>query len=381
MPPGEGLAPLQGGGKTAVRRRRAAFSAARAALLYACADLRLWRGAIPALCVSPRPGLTRCTHQPPSPAAKSLGLGLASAALLVQPARAEADAVDATVSAVTEVVKVRVHRKEQRSPCCGHARARFALLCRPTNRILFRHPCAPPAARARTHPPTNKQARARAQPHTQATGAAVKTGIDLVGAGAKALKEGYDVAAPYIQQGVDAVAPLAKEAVKVTTEVAGPALTKAVPAVQVRAGGAQGRWAAGRLRQSGSCGAPLGRGAPRCCGAGRSPTHAPLGRASPPQDTLTGVAKSTGIDLDVVAKTTATAAKTATDGAVAAKPVVEQVGSSGSSARLVCARAAASVRPGWRNRCRRRSTLLCPPPLLTARPLPRPSTSCPPLSP
>ena len=35
--------------------------------------------------------------------------------------------------------------------------------------------------------------------------------------------------------------------------------------------------------------------------------------------------KSSGVDLDAVAKTTATVAKTATDGAFAAKPVVEQV--------------------------------------------------------
>lgn len=40
-------------------------------------------------------------------AAKNLALGLASTAFLVQPARAaEADAVDATVSALTDVVKV-----------------------------------------------------------------------------------------------------------------------------------------------------------------------------------------------------------------------------------------------------------------------------------
>ena len=58
-----------------------------------------------------------------------------------------------------------------------------------------------------------------------------------MGAGVKVLKEGYDVASPYIQQGVDAVTPLAQEAVKVTTEVAGPAIGKAVPLVQVRGRG------------------------------------------------------------------------------------------------------------------------------------------------
>ena len=38
------------------------------------------------------------------------------------------------------------------------------------------------------------------------------------------------------------------------------------------------------------------------------------------QDTLTGAIKSSGVDLDTVAKTTATVAKTATDGATAATP-------------------------------------------------------------
>jgi hypothetical protein len=62
----------------------------------------------------------------------------------------------------------------------------------------------------------------------------VRSGIDLLGSAAQALKEGYDVASPYIQQGVEAVTPAVKEAVKVTSEVAGPAINKAVPIVQVR---------------------------------------------------------------------------------------------------------------------------------------------------
>lgn len=37
-------------------------------------------------------------------------------------------------------------------------------------------------------------------PHPQATGQAVKGGLELVGAGVKALKEGYDVASPYINK-------------------------------------------------------------------------------------------------------------------------------------------------------------------------------------
>ncbi|KIZ04855.1 hypothetical protein MNEG_3102 [Monoraphidium neglectum] len=149
-----------------------------------------------------------------APVARNLAFGLAASTLVAQPARAEdaVDAVDATVSAVTEVVK--------------------------------------------------------------AGGSAVRSGIDLLGSAAQALKEGYDVASPYIQQGVEAVTPAVKEAVKVTSEVAGPAINKAVPIVQ---------------------------------------------------DTLTGVVKSSGVDLDAVAKTGANVAKTATDGAVAAKPVLEQI--------------------------------------------------------
>ncbi|KAI8472055.1 MAG: hypothetical protein J3K34DRAFT_415554 [Monoraphidium minutum] len=146
-----------------------------------------------------------------APAAKKLALGLASAALLVQPARAaEGDSVDTTVAAVTEVVK--------------------------------------------------------------ATGSAVRSGIDILGAGVKVLKEGYEVAAPYINKGVEAATPVVQQAVKVTSEAAGPAVSKAVPLVQ---------------------------------------------------DTLTGAIKSSGVDLNKVAGTAATAAKAASDGAVAAKPIVE----------------------------------------------------------
>jgi hypothetical protein len=48
--------------------------------------------------------------------------------------------------------------------------------------------------------------------------------------------------------------------------------------------------------------------------------------STPPrsQDTLTGAIKSSGVDLDSAAKTAATAAKAATDGAAAAKPLLEQ---------------------------------------------------------
>lgn len=145
--------------------------------------------------------------------AKNIALGLASTALLVQPARAEdVDAVDATVSAVAEVVK--------------------------------------------------------------ATGQAVKAGIDLAGAGVKVLKEGYDVASPYIQQGVEVATPYVQQAAKVTTEVAGPALSKAVPLVQ---------------------------------------------------DALTGAVKSSGVDLDAVAKTTVTVAKTATETASSAQPFLTKL--------------------------------------------------------
>lgn len=61
----------------------------------------------------------------------------------------------------------------------------------------------------------------------------MKSGIDLVGAGVKVIKEGYDVASPYIQQGVEVVTPAVKEAVKVTSDVAAPVVSKAVPLVQV----------------------------------------------------------------------------------------------------------------------------------------------------
>ncbi|KAI8465256.1 MAG: hypothetical protein J3K34DRAFT_454792 [Monoraphidium minutum] len=107
----------------------------------------------------------------------------------------------------------------------------------------------------------------------KATGAAVKTGLDILGAGAKALKSGYDVASPYIKQGVDAVTPAVQSAYKATSEVAGPAISKAVPIVQ---------------------------------------------------ETLTGAIKSSGVDIDTVAKSTATAAKAATEGATAAKPLLQQ---------------------------------------------------------
>jgi hypothetical protein len=66
---------------------------------------------------------------------------------------------------------------------------------------------------------------------TQATGNAVKGGIDLATAGAKVIKDGYEVASPYIQQGVEAASPYVQEAVK----AAAPVVSKAVPLVQVGA--------------------------------------------------------------------------------------------------------------------------------------------------
>jgi hypothetical protein len=77
-------------------------------------------------------------------------------------------------------------------------------------------------------------------PHTlhppQATGNAVKTGLEVVGAGVNLLKQGYEVAAPVIKQGVDAVTPAVVEAVKVTSEAAAPVVQKATPVVQVGGG-------------------------------------------------------------------------------------------------------------------------------------------------
>lgn len=45
-------------------------------------------------------------------------------------------------------------------------------------------------------------------------------------------------------------------------------------------------------------------------------------RSSPLQDTVTGVVKSSGIDLDAVKATTVTVAKTASEGANAASPFI-----------------------------------------------------------
>lgn len=69
----------------------------------------------------------------------------------------------------------------------------------------------------------------------QSAGLALRGGLGVAKQGLNLLKEGYDVAAPVIKRGVDAVAPVVQDAIKVTTDVAGPVVTKAVPTVQVRA--------------------------------------------------------------------------------------------------------------------------------------------------
>lgn len=106
------------------------------------------------------------------------------------------------------------------------------ILCKacPTRKVAACRPHAPPSSLP-PHPTPQPP-----DPSLQATGQAVKGGIDLVSAGVKVIKEGYDAASPYIQQGVDVVTPAVKEAVKVTTEVAAPVVSKAVPLVQVRDG-------------------------------------------------------------------------------------------------------------------------------------------------
>ncbi|KAF8068332.1 Calcium sensing receptor [Scenedesmus sp. PABB004] len=103
----------------------------------------------------------------------------------------------------------------------------------------------------------------------KAAGVGVKAALDLVGAGVKIAKEGYDVAAPVIKQGVDAVAPVVSEAVKVTTETAAPLLQKATPVVT---------------------------------------------------DSLQSAIKGAGVDVDSLQRTTAVAAKTATEAATTAQP-------------------------------------------------------------
>ena len=134
----------------------------------------------------------------------------------------------------------------------------------------------------------------------QAAGAAVKGGLEVVGAGVRALQSGYEAASPYIKQarralwqprlapaaraakggcgarpalatclhprrarvvvpraqGVDAVAPVVKEAVKATRDAAAPVVSKAVPLVQARPpGGGEGRQG-GRARAAWRQGPP-----------------------------------------------------------------------------------------------------------------------------
>ncbi len=82
------------------------------------------------------------------------------------------------------------------------------------------------------------------------TGDAVKSGINVLSAGVKILKEGYDVAAPVLKQGYDAVSPVVESAVKVTTQAAAPVLKSATPVLEVRGGG-------GRSGSGCSCGTCL----------------------------------------------------------------------------------------------------------------------------
>jgi hypothetical protein len=109
-----------------------------------------------------------------------------------------------------------------------------------------------------------------------------------------------------------------QEAVKTAT----PVVTKAVPIVQVGRAGRRRRLRAPPHR-------PCSGAAPRleaACPA-RRPTSRARPAPRPPQDTLTGAVKSAGVDLDALQRTAATAAQTATDGAAAAQPYVNQAAS------------------------------------------------------
>ncbi len=68
----------------------------------------------------------------------------------------------------------------------------------------------------------------------QSVGVTARSALEVVQSGLKVVKDGYDVAAPYVKQGVDAVSPVVQEAVKVTKEKAGPVLEQAVPVVKVK---------------------------------------------------------------------------------------------------------------------------------------------------
>lgn len=114
--------------------------------------------------------------------------------------------------------------------------------------------CRPAAPRQRPPPPL-----------PQIAGGVIKGGVNAVSAGAKALKAGYDAAAPLVKQGVDAVAPVVQSAVKATGDAAAPVVKQAAPLVQVGAhagaGGGYGKGGVGRRLAT----AQKGMASPRRC--------------------------------------------------------------------------------------------------------------------
>ena len=114
----------------------------------------------------------------------------------------------------------------------------------------------------------------RHTPTKQATGQAVKGGLEVAGAGVKVLKQGYDAAAPYIKAAADAAAPVVKEATKAAADAAAPVVGRAAPLVS---------------------------------------------------DTLAGAAKSSGVDVKAAADAARAAAKVAAEGAGAAQPFAQKL--------------------------------------------------------